>query len=124
MILPVHHSSISRHSKYEPQVCSVHDVTFPEATAVGNSCPPEPPDDDSESVSTTTQELSDDEMCTDGDSIADTKDVEQPREPMRSEGSFLLVMSCLFCKVLKDLCAGDHWWCQVTGKRTHPVCDQ
>lgn len=73
-----------------------HDVTFPESTAAGNSCPPEPLDDDSESISTTTQEISDDEMCTDGDSMADAKDVEQPREPMRSDGSFVLVMSRLF----------------------------
>lgn len=70
-----------------------YDVTFPESTAVAHSCPPESEDDDSESTSTTTQELSDDEMSADGESIADAKDVEQQREPMRSEGQFVRVMS-------------------------------
>ncbi|KAM9335548.1 protein kinase D4 [Symphorus nematophorus] len=48
------------------------------------SVPGEPEDDDSDltSVTTTTLELSDDEMSTDGDSMMETKDVEQLREPM------------------------------------------
>ncbi|XP_054456852.1 protein kinase D4 isoform X2 [Anoplopoma fimbria] len=53
-----------------------------ESTAAGHSCPPEPDDGDSELTSTTTLELSDDEMSTDGDWTAETKEDEQLREPM------------------------------------------
>lgn len=70
-----------------------YDVTFPESSAVAHSCPPEPEDNDSELTSTTALETSDDEMSADGDAITDAKDDEQPREPMRSEGSFVRAMS-------------------------------
>ena len=65
-----------------------YDVTLPESPAVANIIPPEAEDDDSDllSMTTTTLELSDDEMSTDGDSVMETKDAEQLREPMRSEG--------------------------------------
>ena len=55
---------------------------------MANIIPPEAEDDDSDllSMTTTTLELSDDEMSTDGDSVMETKDAEQLREPMRSEG--------------------------------------
>lgn len=53
---------------------------------MGHSCPPDPEDAESELTSTTTLEISDDEMSTDGDSVTETKEAEQPREPMRSGG--------------------------------------
>lgn len=62
----------------------VYDVTFPESSAVALSRPPDPEDDDSEITSTTTLEVSDDEMAADGDSVTEAKDAEPPREPMRS----------------------------------------
>lgn len=63
-----------------------YDVTFPESPASGHSCPPDLEDNESELTSVTTLDISDDEMSTDGDSMTETKEVEQPREPMRSEG--------------------------------------
>ncbi|XP_051284862.1 serine/threonine-protein kinase D3 isoform X1 [Dicentrarchus labrax] len=57
-------------------------VNGEEFTVVVNSCRPEPEDDDSELTSTTTLDISDDEMSTDGDTITETKNAEQPREPM------------------------------------------
>ncbi|KAK9524894.1 hypothetical protein VZT92_017258 [Zoarces viviparus] len=54
-----------------------------ESTAAGHSCPPDPEDNDSELASTTTTlDASDDEMSTDGDWTPETKEDEQPREPM------------------------------------------
>ncbi|XP_031707376.1 protein kinase D4 [Anarrhichthys ocellatus] len=54
-----------------------------ESTAAGHSCPPDPEDNDSELASTTTTpEMSDDEMSTDGEWTTETKEDEQPREPM------------------------------------------
>ncbi|XP_041842584.1 protein kinase D4 isoform X2 [Melanotaenia boesemani] len=49
--------------------------------SAGHSCPPE--SDDNESVLTyLTPDVSDDEMSADGDSPAETSEVEEPREPM------------------------------------------
>ena len=62
-----------------------HDVVFPESPVLAPSCPPDPGDNDSVLTDMTTLDLSDDEMSTDGDSMAETKDEEQQREPMRSE---------------------------------------
>ncbi|XP_076580557.1 protein kinase D4 isoform X2 [Chaetodon auriga] len=53
-------------------------VNGEESTAAAHSHPPDPEDDDSELTSTTTLEVSDD----DGDSMAEAKDEEPPREPM------------------------------------------
>lgn len=65
--------------------CSlVADVTFPESPAADNSCQPDL--EDNESVITSTTEICDDDMFTDDDSQAETGEVEQLREPMRSEG--------------------------------------
>lgn len=65
--------------------CSlVADATFPESPAADNSCPPDL--EDNESVITCTTEICDDDMFTDDDSQAETGEVEQLREPMRSEG--------------------------------------
>ncbi|XP_044040941.1 protein kinase D4 isoform X1 [Siniperca chuatsi] len=58
------------------------DVNGEDSTAVGHSFPPDPEDDESELTSTTTLELSDDEMSTDGDSMIEIKEDEQLREPM------------------------------------------
>lgn len=63
-----------------------YDVTFPESTAGRHSYLPDPEEDESELSSMTTLDLSDDEMSTDGDSVTEAKEVEQAREPMRSEG--------------------------------------
>ena len=52
---------------------------FPESPAAGHSGPPDPEDDEV----ITTPRVSDDDMSSDGDSPADTKEVEQGREPMR-----------------------------------------
>ncbi|XP_035005301.1 protein kinase D4 [Hippoglossus stenolepis] len=49
-----------------------------ESTAAGDSGPPDPEDDEV----ITTPHASDDDMSSDGDSPADTKEVEQGREPM------------------------------------------
>lgn len=62
-----------------------HDVTFPESLAVGHGSPADPEDNDSDCTSTTTLEISDDEMSTDGDWTAETKEEAPQREPMRSE---------------------------------------
>lgn len=43
--------------------------------------------EDNESVITSTTEICDDDMFTDDDSQAETGEVEQLREPMRSEGT-------------------------------------
>lgn len=65
--------------------CSlVADVTFPETPTADSSCPPDP--EDNESVLTNTTDLCDDDMLTEDDSLAETGEVEQLREPMRSEG--------------------------------------
>ncbi|XP_070710894.1 protein kinase D4 [Pempheris klunzingeri] len=53
-----------------------------ECTAALDSCPADPEDSESELTSTTTPETSDDEASTDGDSMADAKQVEQQREAM------------------------------------------
>lgn len=71
---------------HRPNRFSAHDVIFPEATAAGHTCPPEPEDNESELTSTTTLDISDDEMSTDGESLVETKEEQPPREPMRSEG--------------------------------------
>ncbi|XP_030286007.1 protein kinase D4 isoform X1 [Sparus aurata] len=60
-------------------------VNGEESPVVAPSCPPDPGDNDSVLTIMTTLDLSDDEMSTDGDSMAETKDEEQQREPMRSE---------------------------------------
>lgn len=57
------------------------------------SCPPEPEDNDSELTSTTELEISDDETSIDGDMMTEAEDDEQQREPMRSAGSFVRMMS-------------------------------
>lgn len=66
----------------------VEPVAFTECTAAGPGRPADPEDNDSELTSTTTLEVSDDEMSTDGDRAPETKDEEEEeqREPMRSEG--------------------------------------
>ncbi|XP_008304685.1 serine/threonine-protein kinase D3-like [Stegastes partitus] len=48
--------------------------------AAGSTCPPD--QDDTESVATTILDISDDEMSTDGDSLAETEEAEQLQEPM------------------------------------------
>ncbi|XP_026171867.1 protein kinase D4 isoform X2 [Mastacembelus armatus] len=50
------------------------------STEVGHSCPPDPEEDESELTSTTTLDISDDDMLTDGDSLPNEDT--QPREPM------------------------------------------
>lgn len=68
-------------------ICScslVADVTSPESPAADHSCQPDL--EDNESVITSTTEICDDDMFTDDDSQAETGEVEQLREPMRSEG--------------------------------------
>lgn len=62
---------------------SAHDVIFPGFTAAGHTCPPEPEDTESELTSTTTLDISDDEMSTDRDSLVETKEEQPPREAMR-----------------------------------------
>lgn len=64
-------------------------MRFADSAAMVLGSPRPPEDDDLESIQTTVEELSDDEMsiADDGDSVGDTKDEAQPREPMRSEGS-------------------------------------
>lgn len=57
-------------------------VNGEESPVVAPSCPPDPGDNDSVLTIMTTLDLSDDEMSTDGDSMAETKDEEQQREPM------------------------------------------
>ncbi|XP_042369785.1 serine/threonine-protein kinase D3-like, partial [Plectropomus leopardus] len=64
-----------------------------ECTAAGHSSPADPEDNDSERTSMTTLETSDDEMSTDGDWTAETKDGEPQREPMSPcFSSFIPVM--------------------------------
>lgn len=77
-----------------PNIFSAHDVIFPESTSAGHSYPPDPEDNESELTTSTTLDISDDEMATDGDSLVETKEEEPAREPMRSEGcSFIVMMS-------------------------------
>uniref|UniRef100_A0A3Q3M7G3 non-specific serine/threonine protein kinase n=1 Tax=Mastacembelus armatus TaxID=205130 RepID=A0A3Q3M7G3_9TELE len=57
-----------------------YDFIFPGSTEVGHSCPPDPEEDESELTSTTTLDISDDDMLTDGDSLPNEDT--QPREPM------------------------------------------
>ncbi|XP_069578360.1 protein kinase D4 [Brachyistius frenatus] len=56
-------------------------VNGEEYSAAGHTCPPDPGDYESE-VPGTTLDVSDDEMITDGDSLADTAEDEQLQEPM------------------------------------------
>lgn len=68
---------------------SARDVMFLESTAEGHICPPEPEDNESELTSTTTLDVSDDEMSMDADPLVETKEEQPPREPMRSEAYWL-----------------------------------
>ncbi|XP_049922966.1 protein kinase D4 [Epinephelus moara] len=53
-----------------------------ETSAVGHGSPADPEDNDSDCTSATTLEISDDEMSTDGDWTAETKEEAPQREPM------------------------------------------
>ncbi|XP_067379494.1 protein kinase D4 isoform X1 [Channa argus] len=53
-----------------------------ESTAAGNSCAPDPEDNDSDLTNMTTLDMSDDEMSTEGHSVAETKEEVLLREQM------------------------------------------
>ncbi|XP_023136187.1 serine/threonine-protein kinase D3 isoform X2 [Amphiprion ocellaris] len=55
-------------------------VNGEESSAAGSACPPD--QEDTESVDTMILDISDDEMSSDGDSLAETEEAEQLREPM------------------------------------------
>lgn len=63
-------------------------MTPPDSTVTVLGSPRPAEDEDLESIQTAVEELSDDEMSSegDGDSISDAKDDEQQPEPPRSEG--------------------------------------